>query len=99
MQPINNVYSTYSMPELAADLAKKFDISLIKAEIIVKSFRDSIASALSQSKPIEIRGLGSFKVIEHAERRSINPKTGERLQTPAKHHIKFKPSSRVVVLK
>jgi integration host factor subunit beta len=46
---------------------------------------------LSQGGRIEIRGFGSFSLHYRAPRQAHNPKTGEKLITPPKQAVHFKP--------
>ena len=46
---------------------------------------------LSQGERIEIRGFGSFEVRLREPRIAHNPKTGERVDLPARKVVHFKP--------
>ena len=38
-----------------------------------------------------LRGLGTFRVVDHAESRARNPRTGESVVIPAHKRVKFRP--------
>ncbi len=56
----------------------------------VKLILDMLGGALSQGGRIEIRGFGSFSLNYRPARVGRNPKSGERVQVPAKHVPHFK---------
>ncbi|HYA65222.1 MAG TPA: integration host factor subunit beta, partial [Burkholderiaceae bacterium] len=55
-----------------------------------KLILDMLGDALSQGGRIEIRGFGSFSLNYRPARVGRNPKSGERVQVPAKHVPHFK---------
>jgi integration host factor subunit beta len=63
-----------------------------ESEVIVESIFDSIVKALRGGDKIEIRGFGSFRTRQRQPRIGRNPKTGTRVEVPAKKIPYFKPS-------
>jgi integration host factor subunit beta len=57
----------------------------------IKATENKMVSHLAQGGRIEIRGFGSFKLHYHKKRLARNPKTGEKLTTPSKYAVHFKP--------
>ena len=53
---------------------------------------DSVVRALRAGDKIEIRGFGSFRTRKRQGRIGRNPKTGDRVEVPAKTIPYFKPS-------
>ena len=72
--------------EKLADTMSKKD-----TELIVNTLFRDMATALKKGDKIELRGLGSFKVITRDERLGRNPKTGEKVKVECKRAIFFKP--------
>jgi integration host factor subunit beta len=70
---------------VAADLNKK------EAEAAVETFFDSIIASLRSGEKIELRGFGSFRLRSRGPRVGRNPKTGEKVNVPAKRIPFFKP--------
>ena len=70
---------------VAADLNKK------EAEAAVETFFDSIISSLRDGEKIELRGFGSFRLRSRGPRVGRTPKTGEKVNVPAKRIPFFKP--------
>jgi len=52
---------------------------------------DAISSMLTNGDRIEVRGFGSFSLNYRPPRISRNPKTGARVDVPAKYLPHFKP--------
>lgn len=53
---------------------------------------DEIIDALAKGKGCEIRGLGSWRIRYRKKRAGRNPKTGARVDIPAKKTIHWKMS-------
>ena len=82
------------MARLAEVFAEKHGDSALQAkdvEYSVKVLVDTMTRALAKGQRIEIRGFGSFDLNERPARTGRNPKTGERVQVPAKKVAHFKP--------
>jgi integration host factor subunit beta len=62
------------------------------SEIIVETIFDSVVRSLRSGDKIEIRGFGSFRTRQRKPRVGRNPKTGARVEVPAKKIPYFKPS-------
>lgn len=77
--------------DLILKLAERYPQLLGKdAELAVKVILDSMASTLSSGDRIEIRGFGSFVLNYRPPRMGRNPKSGEKVQVPAKYVPHFK---------
>src|ERR1700676_5207561 len=79
-----------------ADLVEKVtrlgDLTRRDGEVIVETIFESVIGALQGGDKIEIRGFGSFRIRQRNPRIGRNPKTGERVEVPAKRVPYFKPS-------
>ncbi len=79
-----------------ADLVDKVtalgDLTRRDGEIIVEVLFDSVIGALQSGDKIEIRGFGSFRTRQRNSRIGRNPKTGAKVDVPAKKVPFFKPS-------
>ena len=58
----------------------------------------SIINALHRGDKIELRGFGSFRIRQRESRKGRNPKTGERVDVPAKKVPYFKPGKELKAL-
>jgi integration host factor subunit beta len=79
-----------------ADLVDKVtslgDLTRRDGEVIVDTLFESVIGALKSGDKIEIRGFGSFRTRQRKARTGRNPKTGEKVDVPAKRVPFFKPS-------
>lgn len=78
--------------ELIEDVSRVVEMSRKDSEIIVETIFDSIVKSLKAGDRIEIRGFGSFRTRQRKPRIGRNPKTGTRVDVPAKKIPYFKPS-------
>ena len=78
--------------ELIAEVARTADLTLADAERVVDQVFRSIARALASGDKVEIRWFGSFRRHQRAARVGRNPKTGKRIDVPAKTSAVFRPS-------
>ncbi len=77
--------------DLIAKLAERYPQLLSKdAELAVKVILDTMAAALARGGRIEIRGFGSFALNYRPPRVGRNPKSGEKVNVPAKYVPHFK---------
>lgn len=79
-----------------ADLVEKVtalgDLTRRDGEVIVDTLFDSVIGALKTGDKIEIRGFGSFRTRQRNPRIGRNPKTGAKVEVPAKRVPYFKPA-------
>ena len=57
---------------------------------------ESIAGELKRGGNVQLIGFGTFSVDERSAREGRNPKTGEKMQIPAKKVAKWKPSKGLI---
>ncbi len=82
------------MARLATVFAEKNSDSTLQSKDIeygVKVLVDTMTRSLAKGQRIEIRGFGSFDLNDRPARVGRNPKTGERVEVPAKRVPHFKP--------
>lgn len=78
--------------DLIDEVSRAVEMTRKDSESIVETIFDSIVRALRRSEKIEIRGFGSFRTRQRKPRTGRNPKTGEKVDVPAKTIPYFKPS-------
>ncbi len=78
--------------DLVEEVTKLGDLTRRDSEVIVDTIFDSVIGALRSGDKIEIRGFGSFRIRQRKPRIGRNPKTGTRVEVPAKKVPYFKPS-------
>lgn len=77
--------------ELIEEVSKVSDLTKKHSEVIVDTVFKSIINALHRGDKIELRGFGSFRIRQRESRKGRNPKTGEKVDVPAKKVPYFKP--------
>ena len=53
----------------------------------------AVAQLLMKQGRVEIDRFGTFELHQRKARRARNPRTGERIDVPAKMTVKFKPAA------
>jgi integration host factor subunit beta len=77
--------------DLIARLAESHPQLQIKdAELGAKIIIDAMSDTLLNGGRVEVRGFGSFSLNFRSPRQGRNPKTGARVQVPAKYVPHFK---------
>jgi integration host factor subunit beta len=78
--------------DLVEEVAKVTELTRKDSEVIVDTLFESVIKALRNNDKLEVRGFGSFRVRQRNARVGRNPKTGEKVEVPAKRVPYFKPS-------
>jgi integration host factor subunit beta len=78
--------------ELIEEVSRVVEMTRKDSEVIVEAILGSVVRALRTGDKIEIRGFGSFRTRSRLPRVGRNPKTGDRVDVPAKRIPYFKPS-------
>ena len=74
------------------EVARVLEMPRKEAALLVELILDSIVRAIDRGDKVEIRGFGSFHTRQRQARVGRNPKTGVRVEVPAKRIPLFKPS-------
>lgn len=77
---------------LAKEVAVSEKITLSTAFKTVDSVLRVIAEKLAQGESVQLRGFGSFAVVNKSERKVNDIKTGKPITVPAHKSVRFKPS-------
>ena len=83
---------TLTKADLIEEILRITELPRKESETIVETIFDSIIESLQKGQKIEIRGFGSFRTRERRGRVGRNPKTGAKVEVPAKKIPFFKPS-------
>jgi len=84
--------ATMTKADLIEEVSRVVEMTRKDSEVIVEAIFDSIVRSLKTDDKIEIRGFGSFRTRQRQSRIGRNPKTGTRVEVPAKRIPYFKPS-------
>ncbi len=76
--------------DLSKVVAQKTGMTKKNAEIAVAAVFDGIVEALCEGEKVQLVGFGTFEVKERGPREMNNPRTGEKIMTPATKYPAFK---------
>ena len=77
--------------ELIERFAKLYpQLGVQDAEVVVQTILDVLAESFTRGQRIEIRGFGSFCLNYRLPRIGRNPKSGDKVQVPARYVPHFK---------
>lgn len=77
--------------EIVKAISEELGLTQLKTKEIVQKTFDAIIETLVTDRRIELRNFGVFEVKERAARKARNPRTGDRVDVPAKFVVTFKP--------
>ncbi|MBA7490509.1 DNA-binding protein HU [subsurface metagenome] len=77
--------------QLIKEVANKVEISKKEIGNIIDAAVKTITSTLSKGERVTLVDFGTFHVMKRKGRKGRNPRTGERLQIPARKAPKFRP--------
>lgn len=77
--------------EIVTKLAQRTGMNRKDAVAALEIFLDSIKDALKEGEKVSLVGFGTFYVKQKNPRNGRNPRTGQRIQIPAKQIATFKP--------
>ena len=77
--------------EIVKTISEEIGLTQLKTKEIVQKTFDAIVETLVTERRIELRNFGVFEVKERAARKARNPRTGARVDVPAKFVVTFKP--------
>ena len=73
-------------------VAARTELTKTDVSLVVDAAIDTIIDSVVEGKKVSILGFGSFEPRERSARQGLNPKTGEKVNTPEKKTIHFKMS-------
>ena len=85
--------SKTTIKELAPSLSDKHDLSKADAERFVSAIFEVINEGLENDKLVKVKGLGAFKIIGIAARKSVDVNTGEPIVIESRNKISFTPDA------
>ena len=77
--------------DIAKQIALDAGLTQLQAlEVVQRTFDEIIRTLVTEGR-IELRNFGVFEVKRRSPRRARNPRTGEKLVTPARNVVTFRP--------
>jgi len=77
--------------EIVKQISERLSVPQLVIKDIVQQTFDSIIDTLIEHGRIELRNFGVFEVKKRKGRSARNPRSGEKVQVPAKVVVTFKP--------
>lgn len=77
--------------EIVKQISERLTVPQLVIKDIVQQTFDSIIDTLIEHGRIELRNFGVFEVKKRKGRSARNPRSGEKVQVPAKVVVTFKP--------
>ena len=77
--------------EIVRKISEEMGLTQLQTKDIVQRTLDEITRTLVAEGRIELRNFGVFEIKRHAPRKARNPRTGEKVDIPAKNVVTFKP--------
>ena len=78
--------------DLIEEISRVVKINRKESEIVLEAILDTIVGSLRGGCKIDIRGFAGFRTRQRQSRVGRNPRTGARVEVPAKTIHYFKPS-------
>lgn len=82
-------------PEFVELLANRCEVSKKEATEMYDDVFGVLVDVISEGNEVAIPNLGRVKIVERAARVATNPRTGEKVEVPAKKTPKFQFSKNV----
>ncbi len=79
--------------DLINKYVEQFKVTGAEAKRQVEFYSNVLATALTSGDEVTLPGLGKLKLRSRNARTGRNPKTGEAINIPSKHVVKFSISS------
>ena len=83
---------TLTRADLAEAVVQKVGLPRNESQELVELILREISSSLAAGHTVKLSSFGSFGIRQKGQRVGRNPKTGEKVEVPAKRVPYFKPS-------
>ena len=70
-------------------VARRAGVNEKKAKLFMDALVEQLAQALANHESVRINGLGTFRVLETAARKSVDVRSGEAITIPSYHKLSF----------
>jgi len=77
--------------ELIEEIRQDLQLTVRETEQFINSFMEKVGQELEDGGEVRLVGFGTFKTVEKAARKGINPRTKKQMDIPAKKTPKFTP--------
>ena len=68
------------------------ELNDLQPEELLRQVFESVTKVLMAHGRVEVGGFGTFELVRHKPHHARNPRTGNRVEVPARTRIRFKPT-------
>jgi len=83
--------------ELVSEIAKRAGLRKADARKALDAMMEAVEAELKEGREVRLVGFGTWKVVERAERKGVNPRTREKITIPARKVVKFIPGKKLTL--
>jgi len=76
--------------DLAREAAKEAGVTQEQARRVIDAVKESIFAHLNQGEEVRLKGMGKFYRKHQKAHQAKNPRTGEKINVPARNYLRFK---------
>lgn len=77
--------------DLVSTVSELTKLNQKAARVAVQTVLDALVHAMSTGERVSLTGFGSFNIVPRAAKATRNMRTGERMVTPPRNAVVFKP--------
>ena len=77
--------------DLVSTIASETGLTATDTKIIIDAVIESLSDTLLAGNTVELRGFGTFNIVERGARKARNINTGESLDVASRKYITMKP--------
>ena len=81
--------------ELIEVIRQDLRLTVRETERFINSFMENVTQELEDGGEVRLVGFGTFKTVEKAARKGINPRTKKEIKIAAKKMPKFTPGKKL----
>jgi len=85
--------SKIAMSDLVKFFCQQEKLTIKEGDAFVRAFFETLERCLLQEKVVKVKDLGTFKVVDVADRESVDVNTGERIRIQGHGKITFTPDT------
>lgn len=88
-----SVSKTYNMKDLSQDVARRFDLTDVSGQAVVRFVFETVAEQLAEGKQVRLHKFATLEGRTRAASKARNPVTGAPIAVPATQVLKVSVSA------
>lgn len=89
------VFLFMTKSDFVEQVAKELKISRKEVERHLHVVMHTLVDSIKREKKFRFLNFGTFSIVTRKARKGVNPRTGSKVEVPAKEVLRFKPSKTV----